>query len=160
MIEGTVTGSAEVVQRFSDLPLSIRRQLKASVSRLTIKLERKVKSKLDGEVLQRRTGRLTNSITSAVVESGNDVTGLVSTGVEYARAHEYGLDKVVSVRAHVRNIKQAFGRSINPVAVEVAAHSMHMKFPERSFLRSSLRQLQESGVISSDISDAMKEAVK
>jgi phage gpG-like protein len=154
MIEGLVLGGTEVVQRFDAMPKRLREELRVGIERLSIRLTNKVKDKLNGQVLKVRTGLLRRSITQAVMEQGDTVTGITSTAVAYARAHEYGFDGVVSVRAHMRTIKQAFGRSINPVA----AHSMHMKLPEKSFLRSSLRELEASGAIRDGLAEAVRKA--
>jgi hypothetical protein len=158
MIEGLVLGGTEVVQRFDAMPKRLREELRVGIERLSIRLTNKVKDKLNGQVLKVRTGLLRRSITQAVMEQGDTVTGITSTAVAYARAHEYGFDGVVSVRAHMRTIKQAFGRSINPVTFPVAAHSMHMKLPEKSFLRSSLRELEASGAIRDGLAEAVRKA--
>lgn len=155
MIDGGVIGGTEVVARFNSMPTNLREELRIVVGQLAFKLENKVKGKLNGEVLKRRTGLLRRSINDRVIAEGDSVTGIVSTAVVYARAHEYGFDGMVSVRAHLRTIKQAFGRAISPVTFPVAAHSMHMKLPEKSFLRSSLREMEASGAIR----DAMVKAI-
>ena len=158
MINGAVIGGTEVVQRFDAMPNRLRAEMRASIEKLSIRLTSKVKDKLDGQVLKVRTGLLRRSITQAVIENGNTVSGITSTAVSYARAHEYGFNGVVSVRAHMRTIKQAFGRSINPVTFQVSAHPMHMKLPERSFLRSSLREMEASGAIRDGLADAVRKA--
>ena len=158
MIDGSVVGGTEVVRRFSAMPDSLRVELRKTVARLTATLTNKVKSKLDGEVLQRRTGLLRRSINSAIEEAGDIISGIVSSAVAYARPHEYGFDGVVSVRAHLRTIKEAFGRSITPVTFEVRSHSMHMHLPERSFLRSSLEQMRAAGTIADEMAGAVKRA--
>jgi len=45
---------------------------------------------LSGRALQRRTGRLRNSITTSVVIEGNRVVGRIGSNVVYARIHELG----------------------------------------------------------------------
>ena len=159
MIDGSIYGGTEVVERFKALPASLRTELRETITKLSIGLTNKVKGKLDGEVLKRRTGLLRRSITQATVEQGDSVSGITSTAVKYARVHEYGFDGVVSVRAHMRKIKQAFGRSINPVTVQVREHPMHMKLPERSFLRSSLREMEAAGTIRDAMAAAVKKAI-
>ncbi len=49
-----------------------------------------VKNKLSGQVLNRRTGRLAGSITSAQRIEGQDVVGMVGSNLKYARIHELG----------------------------------------------------------------------
>ena len=158
MISGSVHGGTEVVQRFDAMPARLRAELRAGISELSIKLTNRVKNKLDGQVLKVRSDRLRASITQAVMDKGDAVTGITSTAVSYARAHEYGFNGVVSVRSHMRTIKQAFGRSINPVTFQVSAHTMHIKLPERSFLRSSLREMEASGAIRDRLAVAARKA--
>ncbi len=49
-----------------------------------------VKNKLSGQVLNRRTGRLAGSISSAQRIEGQDVVGMVGSNLKYARIHELG----------------------------------------------------------------------
>lgn len=158
MIEGGVYGGTEVVARFDAFPDRLRASLRRAITKLSIRLTNRIKSKLDGEVLKRRTGLLRRSINQTTIESGDKISGVSSTAISYARAHEYGFDGTVNVRAHLRTIKQAFGRSITPVTFEVRAHPAHMKLPERSFLRSALREMERSGEITNALAAAANEA--
>ena len=80
------------------------------------------------------TTRLMNSITS----EGDKTSVRVGTNVEYAAAHNFGIDEQITqqVREHVRRITQAFGKPIDMTAVKVKSHSrkVHMKLPQREFM--------------------------
>jgi phage gpG-like protein len=153
------------------------------MNRLTIMVQARVKEKLSGEVLHVQTGTLRRSINQEVRASGSAgmIEGIVGTNVEYAAAHEYGFDGTVSVRAHVRRISTAIksqalqsatgkaatiarwvGRESKNQYVkgyaDVAAHSMHMHVPERSFLRSALKEFEP--VINIELQKALLEAFK
>jgi len=52
--------------------------------------DRDARLNLSGRVLQRRTGRLRNSITHDVKIEGNKVVGRIGTNVIYGRIHELG----------------------------------------------------------------------
>lgn len=52
--------------------------------------DREARLNLSGRVLQRRTGRLRNSITHDVKIEGNKVVGRIGTNVIYGRIHELG----------------------------------------------------------------------
>lgn len=159
MITTYVTGQAEVMARLQRISERLMPELRVSLERLTVKLQTIVRAdKLSGQVLNVKTGRLRNSIARDVVEEGQRVTGMVSSPVKYARAHEYGFSGTVGVREHMRTIKQAFGRPIEPTEVTVSAHSMKMNLPERSFLRSSLEELEQAGVIRSEMEAAVTRA--
>jgi phage gpG-like protein len=97
--------------------------------------------KLSGQVLHVRTGTLRRKINYRVTQTAAAITGQVGVKLSYAAAHEYGLDVEEQVREHLRTAKMAFGRPIAPVTFSVRAHTRHMKLPERSFLRSSLREM-------------------
>ena len=155
MIEGSVYGGTEVVERFKALPASLRTELRETIAKLSVKLATEVKAKLNNGVLHWRSGLLWRSIKDVTIESGDSVSGIVSTAVKYARVHEYG--GTVSIRAHLRTIKTAFGRSINPVTFEVRAHNAI--YPERSFLRSSLREMEAAGTIRDAMAAAVKKAI-
>lgn len=156
---GTVTGSEAVVAKFDAFPEKLHKQLKIAITRLTLFLQKDVKAgKLSGQALKVRTGTLRRSIDQRVLETPNSVTGVVSTNVKYGKVHEYGFSGAVTVRAHLRQIKQAFGRSINPVSAMVSEHTRQVNLPERSFLRSALKDLGDSGRILTEINAAVERA--
>lgn len=139
---------------FSQQSAKVQREVKKTVVRLVLKLLRKVKQdKLSGQVLNVRTGRLRRSINQRVTESEGRIDGLVGTNVEYARAHELGFTGSVTVKEHMRLIKKAWGHSIKPKQVEVKSHSRAVKFPEKSFLQSALREMQPE--IMTELQDAV-----
>ena len=71
---------------------------------------------------------------------------------------EYGFSGTVQVKAHMREIKQAFGRPLKePKFVQVRAHSANVNFPERSFLRTALRDLKPD--IESDLKASIERAI-
>ncbi|WP_213308184.1 HK97 gp10 family phage protein [Paraburkholderia sacchari] len=90
-IDAKIAGSSQVVARIQRIPLNLRTALQSRVARLTVALQAHVvEDKLQGQVLNVRTGRLQRSINQAVVTDGSTITGVVSTPVEYAAIHEYG----------------------------------------------------------------------
>lgn len=101
------------------------------ITRLSIEIQSAVKTeKLSGQALHVRTGTLRRSINRLVVQQGNSVYGQVGTNVAYAAAHEYGFSGVVNVREFTRG----------KTGASVRAHTRQMNLPERSFLRSTLRE--------------------
>jgi phage gpG-like protein len=159
-LSGEVIGSSQVVERIKSITPNVRTALQEKVQRLTIKLQIKVvRDKLQGQVLNVRTGRLQRSISQAVTSTETSVTGVVSTAVKYAAAHEYGFSGTVNVKEHLRTIKEAFGKSLKePVTFTVHAHTMKMNLPERSFLRSALADMDSE--IFHGIEDAVAEGSK
>ena len=148
-------GIKEVTERFQNLPERARASLRQSIGVLVLKLQARVmRQKLSGQVLNVKTGRLRRSIDQVVRDNGDDIAGVVSSNVEYARAHEYGFSGQESVKAHLRTIKQAFGKPLKaPVAFQVRAHARKANVPEKSFLRSALSDMKP------EIQDAMRKAV-
>lgn len=160
MIKGELLGSEELKLRASRWAPSLRGNVGQAIGRLVLTLMRNVKAdKLSGQVLNVKTGRLRRSINAKTTDlAGDHPSGSVGTNVVYARPHEYGFDGTVNVKSHVRNIKQAFGRSITPVAVTVNGYARKVHIPEHSFLRSALAELEPT--IQSEINSAVKEAIK
>jgi len=141
MITATLIGDEQVLIRFRGMGNSIRERLRAEIERQSIRVTGIVKrDKLSGQVLKNRTGTLRRKINYTVRETPTVITGTVGVKLAYAAAHEYGLDKIETVREHLRRITQAFGRPIEPMQVSVGSHQRHMHIPERSFLRSTLRE--------------------
>lgn len=142
MIEIRVTGAEQVVVELEQIPPRSRSYLTTVIQKITNQLHDEVqRGKLEGQVLKHRSGRLSQSIHAQVKSEADVIEGIVGTNVEYARAHEYGFNGQVSVRAHLRKITEAFGRVLDaPVEAQVQAHSRHMRLPKRSFLRSTLEE--------------------
>jgi phage gpG-like protein len=138
-----LVGDRELAARLEAMPGRVREGLARAVTRLGLELQRKVQAeKLSGQVLRVRTGSLRSSINTEISESADAVSASVGTNIRYGRVHEYGFDGKVGVRAHLRRIAEAFGRPIRPTTQSVRAHSRHIHLPERSFLRSALREMQ------------------
>jgi hypothetical protein len=170
-IEAVVEGDTEVIRRFRAHGPLVRAELVKAVGRITLKLMRKVvQEKLTGQVLKRQTGTLARAVTQSprTYEAGNLVIGTVGvddiTGkggrapVKYGRVHEYGFQGQITVKQHMRMVKEAFGRSITQRAVVVPSHTRHMNLPARSFLRTALRELKQQGVIDAELTAAIAEA--
>lgn len=153
-IEGIVVGDREVVARFARIVPAVRLVTVGILTRLALRIVRTVKAdKLSGQVLRNRTGHLRQSVTHVVSDTPDVIEARVGIfqgpTVIYGRAHEYGFQGVVSVRAHVRTIREAFGRPIPPTVVAVGAHARTMHLPVRSWLRSTLDEYRP--VITSEL---------
>lgn len=102
------------------------------------------RQKLQGQVLNHRSGWLSSHVVAAPVEdlgtSARVTVGVSTSAVPYAAIHEFGFHGTEQVKAHTRIQTMCFGRSIEPVTVEVGAFSRVMNMPERSYMRSSLRE--------------------
>ncbi|WP_221624476.1 hypothetical protein [Burkholderia stagnalis] len=144
-IDAQVKGESQVIARVNRIVPNVRSALVQRVQRLVISLQSYVvQNKLQGQVLKVRTGRLQRSINQAVTTTDTTVSGVVSTPVEYAAADEYGFQGVVTVKAHLRQVTMAFGKTLKtPVTANVSTHTMKMNLPERSFLRSALADQRE-----------------
>lgn len=142
MIKLEFIGGEEVAQKLQSISPAVHGNLVRAITKLSIQLQAKVQSeKLSGQVLKNRTGTLRRSINYKIDESADRVTGRVGTNLKYGLAHEFGFHGAVNVKAHLRMIKQAFGKPIAPKQVMVSAHSRTMNLPERSFLRTALREM-------------------
>jgi phage gpG-like protein len=154
----TLVGDRELIARLEAMPERVRRALVTKVTMLALKLEAKVKQKLSGEVLNKRSGALRRSIFNEVTETGSGVIGKVASSgdVKYAAIHEFGgtinvpeITAKGKALAFMRDGKMVFYK-------KVAAHTVTM--PERSFLRSSLSDMREE--ITVDLTDAVNEGLR
>jgi phage gpG-like protein len=150
--------------------------LRDAIQTMAIAVQRRVKEKLSGEVLHNRTNTLRSNINQDVTESSGSIVAAVGTNVAYARRHEYGFHGTETVSAHIRRsraqiaaatytyknksgqlvtkIKQSgkYGKSTGEI--NVRSFTRHANTPERSFLRSTLREMAQT------ISNAMVAAVQ
>lgn len=131
-----------------------------SVGRSALRLQREVmENRLSGQVLNVRTGNLRRSIHQRVTNTGSAVIGEVNTNVRYGKAHEYGFVGTVNVKASLRQVRQAFGRPLkSPRYVQVRAHPRNVRLPERSFLRSALRDMKP--MIETDLQKSIEGALR
>lgn len=146
LISAWVAGDAEVVQVLEAIPGNVRVELRKSTVKLALSLVRLVKEgKLSGQVLRNRTGTLRRSITHRVSETPQEIKGTVGTNVSYGRVHEFGYEGKAL-------ITQAFGKQLKfPVWKSI-------KLPQRSFLRSSLRE--RAAAIRAEYAQAVKRGLK
>lgn len=159
-INGYIIGDKEVARRFRSIPDGVRSKVTDSIGRLTLRLQRKVvQEKLSGQVLKVRTSTLRRSIDQRIVTDTTAISGIVSTNLKYGKAHEEGFHGTVTVKEHLRLVKQAFGKPLKyPVWATVKSHSVKMNIPEKSFLRTSLREMQPE--IVADINRAAAEGIR
>lgn len=155
MVKIEFIGGEEVVEKLRQIEPKIYTGLLNAITKLSIQLQSKVKEeKLSGQVLKTRTTNLRNSINYDVDNNPSRITGRVGTNLKYGLAHEFGFNGVVGVPAHLRKITKAWGKTIAPKSVAVKAHSRHMNLPERSFLRTALREMTPQ--IQSEIEKALR----
>ena len=173
-IQAIVEGDREVVQKLRAVGPAVREELVKAMGRITLKLMREVvQNRLTGQVLKRRTGTLARSVTQSprTVMTSDGVVGTVGVApgtdakgrapVKYGRAHEFGFSGAVTVKQHLRQVKQAFGKSLKtPVTATVGSHTRQMNLPERSFLRSALADLEARGVFKDELQAAADEAAR
>lgn len=154
MIRVTLVGTDRVVARLKAMPERVRAALVLAMRRQLLNLQgHVVRSKLSGQVLRRVTGNLASSINVEFRDAGTEISGSVGTKVWYGAVHEYG--GTFNVKGHMRRVTQVFGRPVTPTEAFVRAHSV--RYPERSFLRSSLRDL--SSVIRADMERSVRTAM-
>jgi len=159
MITVQLIGDRELVARLDAMPGHVHDGLARAVTQLGLELQRKVQAeKLTGQVLRVRTGSLRSSVNTEITETATEASASVGTNIRYGRVHEYGFDGTVGVRAYLRFITEAWGRPIAPRKTNVRAHSRHMRLPERSFLRSALREMQPT--IEAGLREAVARAIR
>jgi phage gpG-like protein len=138
MISAYLIGDRELIARLSAAPGGLRQGIARAVTRLGFQLESRVKQKLSGEVLNVRTGVLRSSVNTRIQETASEITASVGTNIKYGRYHEYGVPHSWEIRPKSARVLafQAGGASI------FAARVIHPPLPERSFLRSALREMR------------------
>ena len=147
---------ARVLATFDGMPRAIRDALETKAGALALMLEAKIKGKLSGDVLNVRTGALRRSIFSDIIadEDGIHAYAASSADVPYAAIHEFGYVGIEHVRAHIRRITSAAGKEVTQ---NVKAFDREMNMPERSFLRTSLAEMED--IIVQGLQDAVRNAV-
>lgn len=89
MIDIQIIGAESVIARFQGAPERLRQALAATTLRLAIEAQRRVmETKLSGQVLHVRTGRLRRSINVAPIAEAGRVGARTGTNVSYGRIWE------------------------------------------------------------------------
>lgn len=159
-IEAVIVGDEGGRACFHRAAGEIDGKLADSMGRITIRLQAHViRNKLSGQVLNVRTNNLRGSIHQEVIRDGSAIVGRVGTNVEYAAFHEYGFNGAQSVREHMRTIKMAFGKMLKePKKIVIGAHTRHVDYKGKSFLRTALQDQHEEIVTA--LNEAVKEAMR
>ncbi len=96
--------------------------------------------KLHGDPLKSHHGAAGLSGNVAYTEpqlQGDSIIGTEGTNKIYGPVHEFG--GTFTIREHIRRVSQVFGRQLSePIEVLVRQHKA--TYPERSYLRSSLKE--------------------
>lgn len=141
---GTPTQIASELQRRITARLSAFQpgdpRLKEALLRIGILLESEIKLNIRRNRLI-DTGNLLNSIRYQLFQRG-EVQGVTvgSYGVPYAAVHEFGFTGTQNVRAHERQVNQAFGRSIRPTTASVRSFSRNVNIRARPYVRPAMRK--------------------
>jgi phage gpG-like protein len=138
-----VIGDREVAAHFGVMSEELRQAVAAKIAQFTSQLwEKVVHQKLAGEVLQRRSGKLAESIKQRIAHEGDTITGTVYSdgSVPYAGIQEYGgktgAHDILPVKAQALHFLMG-GRDVFAKIV----HHPGSTIPEHSFLRSALADM-------------------
>jgi hypothetical protein len=155
----TITVNSNVADGLREERDRLHAAIVMGVTKATIGVQTDViQNKLHGQVLNQRTGNLArNTIALPVEDSGDIVVGTVGVGSTawYGKVHEFGTTDsydIYPVRAKAL-AWMGFGGMV------FAKHVVHPPFKERSFLRSSLRELTDNGKIKEWIEGPILEAL-
>lgn len=153
-IDLILVGADRLEAEFRSLPDAVQRAVSAKMQSLVLKVEAETKSKLSGRVLNVRSGALRRSIQSRVTSLRALVRGSIfSAGdVKYGAIHEFG----GTTPPHIIEAKEAKSLAFlmgGKMMFRKRVNHPGSKMPERSFLRSSLKDLTD------DIIDGLEEAV-
>ena len=159
MIAATIVGAEAVEARLAALPAAVEDGLARAFARLSLDLEAAVARKLSGEVLRARSGALRGSVQVTLSRADGTVTLSLGSTLPYSAFQEYGFDGTESVRAQLRTIRQAFGRTLRQGTEQIAVrpYSRRVDYPAHSFLRSALADLAPE--IESELKAAVAEAI-
>lgn len=180
MIDVTVVvrSDKELATDLRGYPASIRKHVRVAIQRLTLTMLRAVKLKLTGPVLNVKTGLLRRSInqkmddtegTSGPGQADSVIRGTVGTNkrtVPYAAIHEFGgvtrPHVIMPKNKKVLRFASAQGGFLagSKSGFIFAAKVNHpgSRMPERSYLRSTLREIEPSARV--QIAQAVAQAIK
>lgn len=148
MIGLQIIGSQRVITALGKAPGKVNAAAKSSLDAFATELAGYIKaSKLSGDPLHRRSGRLSSSVHPVTGQTGSTVEGGAGggAGVPYAKIHEFG-GVIPAHEIVVRNAK-ALCFTVDGVrrfAKSVQIPEVHI--PERSYMRSAFNERAPSGI--------------
>lgn len=153
MVALAVTGESATLARLARARESLFADAKRALTQQSQALQARVRQKLDGEILQIRTGRLRDSISTTVTADGDLVTATIGVdAVPYAAIQEFG--GVVHIPEIVPEKAKALAFAIKGeqiFAKRVRAHDVTI--PPHFYLRGSLAEMRD------EIVGAMRDAM-
>jgi len=155
MITAYLVGDQELIAKLSAMPRRVQAGLARAITRLSLEGERLSKQKVSGEVLHVRTGALRSGIHAIPTTStATEVKGGWGSSVYYGKFHEFGVPHSWEI---LPKSARALAFEINGQTV-FAMRVMHPPLPERSFMRSALREMAPR--IKSEIEAAVNQEVQ
>lgn len=141
----TVEVKDTVSIKFGRMSDAVRVALRGEIVSLTQQLAQRVKAKLSGQVLNKRSGRLYNSVQTELIEDAQQVYGQVSAGkgVPYAKIHEYGGRTKPHVILPKNGKVLRFVSKSGDVVFATRVNHPGSLIPERSYMRSSLTEMRD-----------------
>jgi phage gpG-like protein len=170
MLRAEVVNSVKAANKLEAIPKSVMDAVAEVVRMKGTDVLRLAKQKVSGEVLNNRTGTLRRKLNIRHTRSAGLAESTVGIKLAYAAAHEFGLQAtgICSVRAHLRRTKDqvAFDRGMgwkkkkSRGLIDVSAHgrTWRIDLPERSFLRTALRELKLE--ILAALNEAIRKGIK
>jgi phage gpG-like protein len=135
-MEFTIIGRDEAIARGPNIYRNLKEGIRTALGSEMVRVAEYVRlNKLQGQVLNHRTGGLSRAVTGQIVsDTGDKIVGQVGVkGIPYAFVHEFG--GTFNVPGHFRQQTMVFGKPVIPRMVAVKPHTV--TFPVRSFLRTS-----------------------
>lgn len=159
MIGVQIIGTDRVVASLGERATRVQVAVKSALDVWAMELAGYIKAdKLSGQLLNRRSGRLSSSVHPVNEQSSGSVSGGAGggAGVPYAKIHEFG----GMIPAHQIVAKNAQALSFTVDGIRRFAKSVQIpdvQMPERSYMRSSLRDKAPEGI--EMLRAAVKEAI-
>lgn len=161
-----ISGIDGVITRLEQLPATVQVSAKSTLDAWAVQLAGYIKaSKLSGDPLHRRSGRLSSSVHPVTQSSASTVSAGAGggAGVPYARIQEYGgtihhpggtaffISQLLGGRAFFVSNASSLAASLP----RTQPHDINM--PERSYMRSGFRDQAPNGI--AQLRAAIKEAI-
>lgn len=129
-----------IMRALQESPEKLNRAMQTLVDKTTIFLRSRIMSKLHGQVLTKRSGRLFGGWTRKPAwKTPKGFAGIVGTNVKYARIHEYG---GTIKRGPIKpRLKKALKFEIGgKVFIRRGVGPAIIKMPERPYVRPSIKE--------------------
>lgn len=117
----------------------LKYEVKLELQKIAKKIKKDIQNnQLSGQTLNRVSGGLYKSIYTEVNDKAKKLSINIKSSSKYGYAHNDGYKNSTTIRAHLQNRKEVFGKPTKPYIKAVSSHTRNMNIIAKDFIGKEL----------------------